>query len=148
MFERLAQGHIICLKALPLHSGPSRSPTLGSAVASSSHCQPVGPEELQARSRPLASPPEVHTSQRRAHPNPVENDQQRARASTGRTERWRNVAPTRSWTFTLTLHCLHMVIGALLEGACKMFADTADVNNPRNLEMHKQVGLFLFFSKK
>ena len=32
---------------------------------------------------------------------------------------------------------LHMVIGAVLEGVSKMLADTAEVNNPQNLEMHK-----------
>ena len=36
--------------ALPLQSGPPSSPTLGRGVASSSHCQPMGPKELQARS--------------------------------------------------------------------------------------------------
>ena len=37
--------------ALPIHSGPSRSPTLGRAVASSSHFQPKGPKALRARSQ-------------------------------------------------------------------------------------------------
>ena len=32
---------------------------------------------------------------------------------------------------------LHMVIGAFLEGESKMLADTAEVNNPQNLDMHK-----------
>ena len=32
---------------------------------------------------------------------------------------------------------LHMVIGAFLEGESKMLTDTAEVNNPENLEMHK-----------
>ena len=55
-------------------TGPSRSPTLGRAVASSSHCQPMGPKEIQASSRPIADPPKVHSSQKRAHPNPIKND--------------------------------------------------------------------------
>ena len=66
-------GHLGC-SALLLHAGPSRSPTLRRAVASSSHCQPVGPKELQVRSRPIADPPEVNSSQKRAHPNPTKND--------------------------------------------------------------------------
>ena len=32
---------------------------------------------------------------------------------------------------------LRMVIGASLEGESRMLADTAEVNNPQNLEMHK-----------
>ena len=32
---------------------------------------------------------------------------------------------------------MHMVIGAFLEGEFKMLADTAEVNKPKNLEMHK-----------
>ena len=31
---------------------------------------------------------------------------------------------------------MHMVIGAFPEGGSKMLADTAEVNNPENLEMH------------
>ena len=62
--------HLGC-SALLLHSGPSRSATLGRAVASSSHCQLIGPKELQARSRPIANPPKVNSSQERAHPNTI-----------------------------------------------------------------------------
>ena len=61
-----------------LWSGPSRSPTLGRAVASSSHCQPLGPKDLQARSRPTADPPKVNSSQKRAHPDPIKHNQKRS----------------------------------------------------------------------
>ena len=71
---------ILAFAALPLASGPSRSPTLHRAVASSSHCQPMGPKELQASSRPIADPSKVHSSQKRAHPNPIKNDQTRPEA--------------------------------------------------------------------
>ena len=32
---------------------------------------------------------------------------------------------------------LHVVIGAFMEGESKLLAETAEVNNPKNLEMHK-----------
>ena len=64
--------------ALPLQSGPSISPVLGRAVASSSHCEPMVPKELLlARSRPIANPPKMHSSQKRADPNPIKNDPKR-----------------------------------------------------------------------
>ena len=64
--------HLGC-SALLLHAGPSRCPTL----AELSPCQPMGPKELQARSRPTVNPPEVNSSQKRAHPNPTKNNQTR-----------------------------------------------------------------------
>ena len=69
------------VQTLPLQSGPSRSPTLGRAVASSSHCQPVTPKALRARSRPIADPSEVHSSPQETHQkrsNTVKNDQKRS----------------------------------------------------------------------
>ena len=50
----------------------STSPTLDRAVASSSHCQPVGPKELRARSRPLPK-----CSQKRAK---IRNDSHQKRS--------------------------------------------------------------------
>ena len=58
--------------ALLLHSGPSRSPTLGRAVASSRHCQPMGPKELQARGRPRANLPNCELEPKTS---PSKNDQ-------------------------------------------------------------------------
>ena len=52
---------------------------LGRAFASSSHCQPMGPKEHQARSPPLTLP-KVNSRHKRAHPNPsktIRNDQTR-----------------------------------------------------------------------
>ena len=42
---------------------------------------------------------------------------------------------------------LHMMIGAFFEGESKMLADTAEVNNPQTLEMHKS-GLELWILLK
>ena len=61
--------HLGC-SVLALHSGPSRSPTLGGAVASSRQ-QTMGSKELQARRRPVADPPKVNSNQKRAHPTPI-----------------------------------------------------------------------------
>ena len=38
----------------------------------------MGSEALQARRRPTAGPPKVSSSQKRAHPNPIEDDQERS----------------------------------------------------------------------
>ena len=53
--------HLGCSPLLP-HFGPSGIPTFGRGVASSSHCQRMGPNELQARSRPTADPSKVNSS--------------------------------------------------------------------------------------
>ena len=58
---------IVAVQPYPLHSAPSTSPTLGTAVASSGHCQPLEPRAHHARSRPkLTHPPNVDSSQKRA----------------------------------------------------------------------------------
>ena len=83
-WPELAMGVVLISCSVPSWlSGPSSSPPLGRAVVSSCHCQHMEPKGLHAKSRPMANPPIVHSTQKRAHQKrsntrAIKNDENRA----------------------------------------------------------------------
>ena len=69
---------MVVVQTLPLQSGPSGSPTLGRAVASSSHCQSVLPKGAQGQ-KPTHSEPSHRALEAKASPSrTIKHDQKRS----------------------------------------------------------------------